>query len=43
MGITERTWNEYIARLSRLNETAGRKMEEYILLHGTGDSSALIR
>ena len=33
MQITTRTWNNYIARLSRLNEAAGQKMREYIRLH----------
>lgn len=42
MQITTRTWNNYIARLSRLNETAGQKMREYIRLHGTDDTEALI-
>lgn len=42
MQITTRTWNNYIARLSRLNEVAGQKMREYIRLHGTDDTEALI-
>ena len=42
MQITTRTWNNYIARLSRLNEAAGQKMREYIRLHGTDDTEALI-
>ena len=42
MQITIRTWNNYIARLSRLNEVAGQKMREYIRLHGTDDTEALI-
>lgn len=42
MQITARTWNNYIARLSRLNEAAGQKMREYIQLHGTDDTEALI-
>lgn len=42
MRITTRTWNNYIARLSRLNEAAGQKMREYIRLHGTDDTEALI-
>lgn len=41
MQITARTWNEYIDRLSRLNQTAGQKMREYIDLHGTADTEAL--
>ena len=42
MQITIRTWNNYIARLSRLNEVTGQKMREYIRLHGTDDTEALI-
>ena len=42
MQITTRTWNNYIAWLSRLNEAAGQKMREYIRLHGTDDTEALI-
>ena len=42
MQITTRTWNNYIARLSRLNETAGQKMREYIRLHGTENTEELI-
>lgn len=42
MEITEKTWVEYITRLSRLNETAGQKMAEYIARYGTADTEALI-
>jgi hypothetical protein len=42
MQITTRTWNNYIARLSRLNEAAGQKMREYIQLHGTENTEQLI-
>lgn len=42
MQITARTWNNYIARLSRLNEAAGQKMREYIRLHGTENTEQLI-
>lgn len=42
MQITTRTWNNYIARLSRLNEAAGQKMREYIQLHGTENTEELI-
>lgn len=41
MEITEKTWAEYIGRLSRLNEIAGRKMAEYIARYGTADTEAL--
>lgn len=43
MRLTEAAWNEYITRLSRLNQTAGQKMREYIDRHGTEDTDALIR
>lgn len=42
MKITEKTWVEYITRLSGLNEKAGQKMAEYIASHGTGDGDELI-
>ena len=42
MQITTRTWNNYIARLSRLNEAAGQKMREYIRLHGTENTEQLV-
>lgn len=42
MKITAKTWNEYITRLSRLNQKAGQLMRQYIDTHGTGDADALI-
>lgn len=42
MQITAKTWNEYITRLSRLNQKAGQLMQQYIDTHGTGDADALI-
>lgn len=42
MRITEKTWVEYIDRLSRLNEEAGQKMADYIASHGTQDVDRLI-
>ena len=42
MQITAKTWNEYITRLSRLNQIAGQKMREYIDLHGTSNADDLI-
>ena len=42
MQITAKTWNEYITRLSRLNQKAGQLMRQYIATHGTGDADALI-
>ena len=42
MQITAKTWNEYITRLSRLNQKAGQLMRQYIDTRGTGDADALI-
>ncbi len=42
MKVTEKTWVEYITRLSELNEAAGQKMADYVAKHGTGDTDALI-
>ena len=42
MKISEKTWVEYITRLSRLNEAAGKKMAEYIAAHGMDDIQGLI-
>ena len=42
MRITEKTWVEYIDRLSRLNEEAGQKMADYIASHGTQDEDQLV-
>ena len=42
MQITAKTWNEYITRLSRLNQKAGQLMRQYIDTHGAGDADALI-
>ena len=42
MQIPEKSWVEYINRLARLNEKAGRKMADYIAKHGTGNADALI-
>ena len=42
MRITEKTWVEYIDRLSRLNEEAGQKLADYITSHGTQDVDRLI-
>lgn len=41
MQITAETWNNYISRLSRLNQKAGQLMQEYINRHGTSDAEAL--
>lgn len=42
MQISAKTWNEYITRLSRLNQKAGQLMREYIDRHGTSDTDDLI-
>ena len=42
MQITANAWNEYITRLSRLNQKAGQLMREYIGSHGTESTADLI-
>uniref|UniRef100_UPI004025C217 VG15 protein n=1 Tax=Gemmiger formicilis TaxID=745368 RepID=UPI004025C217 len=42
MQITANAWNEYITRLSRLNQKAGQLMREYIGSHGTESTDDLI-
>lgn len=42
MQITANAWNEYITRLSRLNQKAGQLMREYIDTHGTESTDDLI-
>lgn len=42
MQIPAKTWNDYIARLSRLDQKAGQLMQDYIRQHGTDDVDALI-
>lgn len=42
MKITEKTWIDYIERLSAINRKAGQLMQEYIERHGTADTAALI-
>lgn len=42
MTISAKTWNEYISRLSQLNQTAAQKMQDYINQHGTTDTKSLI-
>lgn len=42
MEITEKIWGEYVGRLARINEEAGRKMAEYLNRYGTQDVDALI-
>lgn len=42
MKLTAQTWSEYVARLARLNQSAGQLMADYIAAHGTRDTDALI-
>lgn len=42
MQITAKTWNEYITRLSQLNQKAGQLMQEYLDQHGTENTDDLI-
>lgn len=42
MEITAKTWSNYISRLSKLNETAGQKMREYVTAHGIDNADDLI-
>ena len=42
MQISAKTWNEYITRLSRLNQKAGQLMREYIGSHGTESTDDLM-
>ena len=42
MQITANTWNEYITRLSRLNQKAGQLMRQYVDTHGTESTDDLI-
>lgn len=42
MQITANAWNEYITRLSRLNQKAGQLMRQYIGSHGTESTDDLI-
>lgn len=42
MKITEKAWNDYINRLSQVNQKAAQLMKQYIEQHGTEDTDALI-
>ena len=42
MQISAKTWNEYVTRLSRLNQKAGQLMRDYIDAHGTADTDGLV-
>lgn len=43
MQIPAKAWNDYVSRLSRLNQKAGQLMQDYITAHGIDDTDALIR
>lgn len=42
MRLSAKAWNDYVARLSRLNQKAGQLMKDYIDRHGMEDTDALI-
>ena len=42
MQISAKTWNEYITRLSQLNQKAGQLMREYMDTHGTANTDDLV-
>lgn len=42
MTVSAKTWNEYISRLSRLNQKAAQQIREFLDRNGTTDSTALI-
>lgn len=42
MRLSAKAWNDYVARLSRLNQKAGQLMKDYIDRHGMEDADALI-
>ena len=43
MKLTQAAWDDYISRLSRLNQEAGQLMREYMDGHPEADTDALIR
>ena len=42
MKLSRKDWNNYVARLSAINKTAGRKMQAWINKHGMDDVEALV-
>lgn len=42
MQVTTKAWNEYVTRLSRINQKAGQLMRKYIDDHGTANTNDLI-
>ena len=43
MKLTQAAWDDYISRLSQLNQKAGQLMQEYMTNHPEADTDALIR
>lgn len=43
MQISNTDWNRYVERLSKVNKTAAKKMQEYIQKYGTENTEELIR
>lgn len=43
MRLSRKSWNNYVARLSAINKTAGRKMQEWIDKNGTSDVDTLVK
>lgn len=42
MKLSRKEWNNYVNKLSAINKTAGRKMQEWIDRFGTNDVSSLV-
>lgn len=42
MKLSRKEWNNYVGKLSLINQTAGRKMREWIERNGTADIEALV-
>lgn len=42
MQISTKDWLNYIRMLSQLNDTAGKKMQEYVSKNGFGDTNAIV-
>lgn len=42
MKLSRKEWSNYVGKLSMINQTAGRKMREWIERHGTGDIESLV-
>lgn len=42
MKLSRKEWNNYVRKLSAINKTAGRKMQEWIDRHGIDNTDALV-